>query len=97
MSSTGKTFVIHTPEDFRAVEEHILHQLGCSEGRCMFFRTQDFVLLRRQAIYGVRRADPIGPISAIACASNGLFVYLTEPNCVGVSWELPQLTTGLIC
>ena len=70
MSCTGKTFVIHPPEDFHAVEEHILHQPGCSKGRCMFFRTHDFVCLRRQTIHGVWRANTAGPVSAIACASN---------------------------
>ena len=92
-----RTFVISEPEDFQAVEAHVLSQLGCSEGRCSFFRTQDFVCLRREAMYGVRRRDYGATNMSVARASNGLFAYTLAPNVVAVGWDVPPLIHGLAC
>lgn len=96
-SDAPRTFLISAPEDFQAVEAYVLSQMGCSEGRCSFFRTQDFVCLRREAMYGVRRVDHGATNMSVARASNGLCVYTLAPNVVAVGWDVPPLIHGLAC
>ena len=92
-----RVFLVRSADEFAAVEAHILRLLGCVEGRCTFMRTDDFVKLRRQAIYGVRCPGLASGAPAVACASNGLFVYTLEDDAVAVGWGPPDLVRGLAC
>ena len=94
--ASSRSFAIRSPEDFDAVEAHILAQLRCDEGRCAFFRTADYVCLRREVLYGVHRAKGMGTLS-MACAPSGLYVCAPDARTVVVGWSMPPMVEGLHC
>ena len=91
-----RTFVILDPTDFHRVEQHILSELCCTEGRCAFFTTSDFICLRREAMYGVSCPKVSGraPFVTVACSPSGLYVYIQRPKTVVVGWNMPKLPSA---
>jgi hypothetical protein len=89
----SRTFVILAPGDFHLVEQHIRSELCCTEGRCAFFTSSDFIRLRREAMYGVSCPQPPGRTGCvtIACSASGLYVYIKGRNTVVVGWNMPKL------
>ena len=94
--ASSRSFTIHSPKDFDAVEAYILSQLRCDEGRCSFFRTADYLCLRREVLYGIPRARGVGCLS-VACAPSGLYVCAPDARTVVVSWSMPPMVEGMHC